>query len=492
MRNKKYLRFVYLTFLLFASSLLNASYDIWFTEIKSDIYSCNLQLAKNKLDAIKSEEKNNPYYNRILNHYDFLQILLFENSEQIDAWANELDQRISIIEKNNYDPANRAFLMSEAYLHSTIANLFSGNEIKAVSSFKKGFSAYENLEKLSRNSAETLVMRGIYNFFLGSMPEQYEWLVSLLGMEGDFELGIISLKESLLKSSSLGDTYERAFYYALFASFTDDNSDLLYDNFLKITEKYHKNPIMRYAISVLAENTGNTKSCLNYLLNNQVYQGDTYLNLLDYQIGIFLLFQLDKRAINYFEKYIVAVPKSNNLLNAQRSLYWYYIINNRKPEAELVRKNAIKTAQNLENEQGKYIITELSETNKPNIHLLKARLLYNGSNYTQALSEINHFSTNNTDIKHLSEFYYRKAKILEKLNKQEDALSFYKKCIVIGKEEELYFAAQSAINTGIIYSEFGDKQSAKTYYQLSIKIKQSAYKSSMNREAKRRIKSLNQ
>lgn len=469
---------------------LSTDTDLWYPEIKTDLYSCNLKSGKSVLDKALLKDKSNPYLNRLMNHHDLLQILFFENKAQESIWLNDIEIRIDNISNANIPDVDKFFMLAEAQLHATTIYMVSNNELKAVKSFKNGFNAYKNLEKLSPDAHETAKISGLYNIFLGSVPEKYEWLINVLGMEGDFELGVKNLKYAFENTKTLGDTYEIGFYYAMFSAFFTDEPKTYYHYFKTLDSGLYKNPLMRQGLAMLAEASGNTSDCLNILLSNYKQQGDTEFNLLNYQIGNFLLYQLNPDAGKYLELYQKNNESDTQNLSAERSLYWHYIITNQNKKAEAQRQAMISFAQNENNEQAAYIIREIEADNPPNIYLLKARLLYNGGNYKEALSQLNGHDENQKNLRQNTEYFYRKASIYEKLANMDAAKIYYKQTILLGKDQSWYFAPQSALNIGKVYETEGKFDLAKQYYKMCIKINISPYKESINREAKRCLKQL--
>ncbi|MEA1874009.1 MAG: hypothetical protein U9N51_06225, partial [Bacteroidota bacterium] len=395
-----------------------------------------------------------------------------------------------IISNSNTNDVDKFFMIAEAQLHATVIYMVSNNELKGIRSFKNGFNAFQKLEDIAPEAIQTAKIRGLYNIFLGSVPEKYEWLIGVLGMEGDFELGVKNLKHAFEYTKTLGDRYEIGFYYAMFASFFTDNPEDYYHYFKNLDNSFYANPLMRQGLSMLAEASGNTNDCLQVLLTNYNKQGDTEYNLLNYQIGNFLLYKLNPDAGQYLKLYRKNKGSDTQNLSAERSLYWHYIITNQLKKAKEIRQSMILLAQNENNEQAAYIIRELESYNTPNIHLLKARLLYNGGDYQEALAQLIHYNKNTNNLRQNTEYHYRKANINEKLENMDAAKIYYKKTMLLGKDQSWYFAPQSALNLGKIHEAENKKDLAKQYYKMCIKINISPYKESINREAKRCLRQL--
>lgn len=467
-----------------------AQTSIKYDDIKTELYSCNLAHGKAQIDENLKNNPDNPYLYRLLNHYDFLLTLFFESETNKTNWLVSFDERLDKINTAELPENEKLFLLSEAYLQGTLLNMISSNELKAVKYFRAGFDTFQALEKTDPNSPETAKIRGLYNFFLGSVPEKYNWVVNILGMDGDFQLGLENLKTSFEQSKSKGDFYELGFYYAMFSAYYGENSESLYDYFIALDPSTYKNPLMRLALAFTAEAAGKTSESLTTLIANTNYQGDTKLSLLDYQIGSFLVYNLQANADIYLKRYIDNKPKERFDFSAHRILYWHFLIQNNSTKAEFTKNQIIAQSQNAKSEHERFIVEEISSEPNPNINLLKARLQFNGGNYSQALASLKQFQISGKSQKEKLEYYFRLASIKEKLSDYDESIKSYKQCIVLGKDETWHFAPKASINLADIYKKQGKSELAEQYYKLAIKINQSIYKESINQEAKQKLKQL--
>ena len=97
---------------------------------------------------------------------------------------------------------------------------------------------------------------------------------------------------------------------------------------------------------------------------------------------------------------------------------------------------------------------------------------------------------NFTTVAQKTELYYRKGKILFDMDKADKAEFFFIKTLEKGSELTHYYAANAAIHLGLIHEKSKKFFEAKKYYQLSLKLPNKEYKSSLDQKAKAGLKRL--
>ena len=83
-----------------------------------------------------------------------------------------------------------------------------------------------------------------------------------------------------------------------------------------------------------------------------------------------------------------------------------------------------------------------------------------------------------------AEFQYRKARIFDKQNKNELAITTYKKAMEKSQGIEAYFGANACYLIANIYEKQGDKEKAKEYYEKCLKMNAYEYHNSIMQKAK--------
>jgi tetratricopeptide (TPR) repeat protein len=64
------------------------------------------------------------------------------------------------------------------------------------------------------------------------------------------------------------------------------------------------------------------------------------------------------------------------------------------------------------------------------------------------------------------------------------AIVFYKQAIDLGEQRKEHFAARAALQTGFIYEQRGDKQTAIEWFQRCLNMKDHDFKNSLDSRAK--------
>jgi tetratricopeptide (TPR) repeat protein len=112
--------------------------------------------------------------------------------------------------------------------------------------------------------------------------------------------------------------------------------------------------------------------------------------------------------------------------------------------------------------------------------------LFDGGYYEKALAAITSSKTTGflKNSKDTLEFSYRIGRIYHEWGKTETAIPFYLKTIENGSESPYYFAANAALQLGMIFEQKADYIKSAEYYELAQSMKNKEYRNSINQKAK--------
>jgi tetratricopeptide (TPR) repeat protein len=99
---------------------------------------------------------------------------------------------------------------------------------------------------------------------------------------------------------------------------------------------------------------------------------------------------------------------------------------------------------------------------------------------------INQFFTKREKL----EYLYRSARLYHKAGQVNEGITYYLKTIELSKDENYYFAPNSALQLGYIYLSRVEKEEAKKYFQLALSYKNYEYKNSIDNKAKAALNEL--
>ncbi|MCD4773361.1 MAG: tetratricopeptide repeat protein, partial [Bacteroidales bacterium] len=88
------------------------------------------------------------------------------------------------------------------------------------------------------------------------------------------------------------------------------------------------------------------------------------------------------------------------------------------------------------------------------------------------------------NFKDTLEYKYRYARIFHEWGKTDKAIKFYDEVINIGADEKYYFAANSALKSGMIFESRNDFAKARDYYNKCLSLDFDEYKTSITQKAK--------
>ncbi len=174
----------------------------------------------------------------------------------------------------------------------------------------------------------------------------------------------------------------------------------------------------------------------------------------------------------------------NYIKAAYQKIAWYYLVNGNTSKYKEYIEKAEKYGKEIV-DADKQAEREASEGDMPNSTLLKARLLFDGGYYERALKELTKSKRNFLKTaKDTLENTYRIGRIYHEWGKTSEAIPYYEKTIENGAESEYYYAANSALNLGLIYEDAGNYEKAKYYYKRATSMKNKEYKNSIDQKAK--------
>jgi tetratricopeptide (TPR) repeat protein len=89
------------------------------------------------------------------------------------------------------------------------------------------------------------------------------------------------------------------------------------------------------------------------------------------------------------------------------------------------------------------------------------------------------------------EYLYRIGRVYHESGKTSEAIRFYKLTIDKGEDKPWYFAANAALQLGLIYENLKNKDIARIYYQKSLSMNPIEYKNSIAQKAQAGLSRLN-
>jgi len=471
---------------LFLSTTAFASFQMNERMQQSYAYIINLKFeAANQLLILEQKENSD---NAIVvlqhNYIDFLTIIIGEEEEFFEIAKDKKSDRIDVIRQGDEKSPYYLYAQAEVHLQWAFARLKFEEYLTAAYEIQKAYSLLEENQKLFPNFKLNKKGLGLLHTLVGAIPEKYQWVISLVGMEGTVSQGLGEL-ESLLEDEQMKMYNQEILFLTAFLQLNMTNDEKAYQQLYdKIGEGYTANYLLNFAAARLAHSLGENEVCIKVLENRPAVQGKYPFHYLDYLLGMSYLYKLEyEKSKEYFTLFLANFKGNNYIKSAFHKLAWIGFLqgedNNYFEKVKLEGSTSI--------DEDKVALKEADKGYFSNPILLKARLLYDGGYYKDALTEIN-----KTNAVVNAEYYYRLARIKSKLDYDNiEVVASYKDAYDLGKESTAYYAPMSALQIGLIYEKQYDYKQAKIYFEKCLSLSDFDYERGIHQKAKSGLDRIN-
>ena len=481
-----------LFFLLFPV-VASANFDFNANCVKAyqSIFELKLATAKQLIAAEKKARPSNSIIPLLENYVDYFYLLTTESKSEFEKLepnkANRLDQ-ISRDDKSSpyYLYAQAEINLQWALIRSRYGAYFAASrEINRANGLLK-----DNQKKFPAFHLNDKGL-GLINVVIGALPDGFmKSALSTFGVKGDVQTGLAQLDrlaENLPKSTYEPFYEEVIFYYAYLLSDVA-KSPQAYAKTMKYTARIADSSLLKsYMQAYVCVRSGKGEQAIEILESRpkgSAYQPFAYL---EYLLGVARLNKLDLGAASNFNQFLQQNKGSNYLKDTYLHLAWISLL-----KEDTVGYHSfvsqVKTKGNTYAEKDKQALNEANAP-RPQLVLLKARLLYDGGYLSKALEVLNASKTDDfNNNKDKTEYAYRLARVNDDLGKDDVALVQYQNAINSGKSLKYYYAAKSAVLAGNIYERKKNFAKAKACFHLAIDMKGHEYENSIENEAKQALK----
>jgi len=414
---------------------------------------------------------------------DIFELLVTEDEVKFEIYENAFEKRLEQLE--NMSPFTTASLFTTAELRLQWAFIYLkfGHEFDAAWNIRQAYLSAQACKKMDATFLPIKKTSGMLEVMLGSVPEKYQWVMSLLNMEGSIEKGLLELEQVRNQSKSL--YFETTLLYYLIQGFVLQHSELAMQGMDKDLLVNTDNPLALFMGASLAIKNSQSEKALTLLKKLEVQKNGIPLVYAHYQLGEVYLHKGEYRSsITSYRKFLSEYRGLNYVKDAHYKIGICYWLSGNTTEA----KNAFEKAKEEgkeSTEADKYAARSLADHGFPNSKLSKIRYATDGGYYEEAKKIVN--SVVDTDLastKDEIEFPYRKARLYHKRGEIADALNYYLETISQQGDDHWYFAPNASLQLGYIYLEQDKPQQARQYFEKALSYKRHEYKNSIDSKAK--------
>lgn len=447
---------------------------------------------------VEIEKKSNPGNKLVLlieNYRDCMGLILDENKNQLKKLSSLKESRLTVLEKENEQSPYFLYAQAEINMQWAFAHIKNGEYMSGVLEINRAYKLLtKNVKKFPQFIPHYKSM-GLLHALIGVVPDEYKWAVSLLGFSGSLNQGNKELQ--LFYQTSLSDSLHYCYQTEatlmlgiIQLNFIPDEK-VLTKILVHIREQKQMNPILSFIYADICMHHGNSAEAANHLMKYKYNDATFYkFHYLNYLLGINKLYHLDEDAGVYLEKYVTEFKGATFVKSAYLKIAYHYLLH-KNTEKYYYYLSLIPKFGNEITDEDKAAEKESNNKALPNLFLLKSRLLFDGGYYSESYTNL--IRANKEDFKTTKEqleFIYRLGRIQHKKENYNKAIYYYQMALKNGDAYSYYFAANSALNLGLVYEALEHKEKAKYYFETCLKMKDHEYQRSIDQKAKAGIKRL--
>ena len=494
-------KFVFILYIILSNSLNSFAYYEYDKKLDlafSSILTLHFAQAELLLQEEKTEKPGNDLRLLYLNYIDFLKAIITDGKTEFEILKKNSAIRLEELNKNKSNSSSpfHLFVQSEILIQQALLRIKFNEYIISAGEIRKAYKLIHYNEKLFPGFILNKKVSGLLNVFVGSVPQQYQWIVKYTGMNGNITNGIEELQTlySNINSTPFKSYQPEILYFlgSIYSTFSIPvDSFLLLD---KSIASINSNALVAFVYTNIFMKQGENEKVLDILNSTLLQESNQLFIYLYYKRGLARLRKLDFTSAQDFEYFLIHYKGVNNIKSAYQKLAWVYLIQGDSIKYKENLRKCIERGVAL-NEEDKAANEEAESGEVSNVYLLRARLFFDGGYYDNSLSEISGKKIEN--FPHYSdqlEVTYRLGRIMQMTGKIDKAINYFEMTIKNGLSSKYYFAANSALMLGLIYEEEKQKNKAEFYYKKCLSIKHEQYKNSIDQKALAgldRIKSMN-
>jgi len=479
-----------LIFLTLLSCRLTASANYNFDARCMDAYKAVFDFRLNDARALIQQEKQQYPQNGISilldNYVDYISLLTSDNKSDYERLKDKKSDRIDALKSNDENSPYYLYSQAEVDLQWGLIKAKYGDYTSSASDMKKARNLLQDNADKYPDFLPNQKCLSLINVVFGAMPSNLRTIARFLGMDGNIQAGVSGLEKVRVQIPDSKYSFykdEVVFYLCYVNIDVLHNKDCYTKLMTYIAGMDNKGLLKTYLQGYVAAKTGHNEEAITNLESIPRSAQYVPLPMVDYLLGYAKLCRMDNDANVFLLKYINEYKGINYIKDTYLKIAYYYFLRNDEDKYAYYLK-LVRTKGYTTDEKDKQALKEANDT-RPDYDLLKARLYFDGGYYDKAFAQLK--GKQESDLKLLRdkiELDYRLGRIYEKTSRFNDAISYYQKAINIGKTSTYYYAANAALSIGGIYEYIKDYNLAASYYKQALAMKDHEYQNSIDTQAK--------
>lgn len=461
------------------SNQLRHAYDLIF-ELKMDS-------ATTLINQIKLDDPFNKLVYHVENYMDFLTLFITEDDSLFQVLeANKL-MRLKEIRSGPSDSPYYRFSQAELHLQWALirAKLDAGSflpDMTMINEINKAYRLLETNERIFPTFSLNKKSLSLLHSLISYIPQVLQKVFRVKGSLASGQQEIESLVEAI-KAEDLFSTEIYAIHaYMLLHLFHAPQSAWEAINHPKLVKS--NSPLSLFLRSSIALKLGKNKEALALFSDRPIIPSTMPFYYLDYLEGRAALYQGEhERAAEKLEHFVHHFKGRHFIKDAYQKLAWTALIKDQDIEGYALHMDQVKRYGANELEDDQQAMADAKSKHIPNVHLLQARLYFDGGYYDKALAILQrHSHTLKSQKATKVEYHYRMGRVYQKQETTTLSLSHYRECLASSRRKSFY-GCNAALQSGIVYEQLNQSSKAVAMYQRCKSIKSKKYKNQLHLKA---------
>lgn len=421
--------------------------------------------------TLAAERLRNPYNLMPLfmeDYLDFYKVFVSESINQKESLSKARTERLEELETGDEGSPYFLFCQAQVLLHEALLQLKFGFNEEAVPSVKKAYKMLEDNQKLFPKFIENKMTLGVIQILAAAIPSKIKW-GNIKGSAEDGLKNLVEMIEYGEKYPQFEFNFDLQVTYATMLMYLRNHED---DDWRKINDNildFKESALANYVISNMYLYIGNTSKTFITLQQRPQNEDQMPFLHLEYLEGLCKVYRLDFTAMDNFKTYLSKYGGVHYIKDTYQKLAWIDLLKGSGKEySHYIGRVLVKGTFVTARDQDAHY--EAKDGGKPNLSLLKARLLYNGGYYNKALTSIEQCKAKELkSAREKLELPFRTGQLYHKMRRYDEALLKYDEVLDLGNQKPYYYAAKAAIEAAKIWENRGNMSKAKFYYERCLK-----------------------
>jgi len=368
----------------------------------------------------------------------------------------------------------REVMLGEMHCKRALLEFLQHNYLSAVQHARLGRQHINrNVQRFPANASQ-LKMLGLFNVVLGAVPRRYQWLINLLGFNGDLDRGIDQLRQAADQGQLLALEAEIILYHV------DKNilnrTEAALTRLQAVRQQQGPNLLLDYFLATGLMSIKRNESALKVLYRRALYSGSDvfFIPFWDYQLGKAYYYQGDMtRARRYLARFVRDYRGSMFRTDAHFRLGMALTLSGHYS----LGKNFFQAvsdgsgAEFDEDDYARHMAAQFAQAPpRPAVlRLFRARNYYDGGYLDRATAALQQLKPRKLGQGDRAEWHYRYARILHTQGKLGDAIGHYQECLALPVDSGLrYLHAYASFFQADIARAKNDLLRARKLYQQTL------------------------